>query len=50
LGQALDAESKKTTTDDEGGSLDLIGGLNYIPRRLNQWKHEKFLPTTGEYS
>jgi hypothetical protein len=49
LGQVLDAASKKTT-DDGGGNLDLVTGLVYMPRRLSQWKHEKFLPTTGEYS
>ncbi|MEQ1545833.1 hypothetical protein [Methyloglobulus sp.] len=49
LGQAYDTASKKTAGKDAGGGLDLIGGLHYIPHRLSQWKHEKFLPTTGEY-
>ncbi len=32
------------------GTVDLARGLVWRVKRISQWKHEKFLPTTGEYA
>jgi hypothetical protein len=41
---------KRDLAEAEGGILDLASGLKYEPKRISQWKHEKHLPTTGEYA
>jgi hypothetical protein len=51
LSNAMQEQAKKKAETDGSvkGSLNLAEGLIYRPRRMSQWKHEKYLPTTGEY-
>ena len=52
LSNTFKEHSDKTADEDNpaASSLDLTGDLEYEARRTCQWKHEKFLPTTGEYA
>lgn len=49
-GSLYEQGQKKDLAEAEDGILDLTSGLKYEPKRISQWKHEKHLPTTGEYA
>lgn len=50
---SVNAEKSQQKLQPDGSAktaLDPTGSLRFRPLRVSQWKHEKWLPTTGEYA
>jgi hypothetical protein len=44
------SDKQASAANPAGSSLNLTSNLEYEPRRICQWKYEKYLPTTGEFT
>ncbi len=44
------SDKQANEANPAGSSLNLTSDLEYEPRRICQWKYEKYLPTTGEFT